>query len=260
MKSKKEKLVENVKKKKVTEALIEGDVRNKAGFLIIGLALLVLVCCGIYFAASDVSEPEKVSDSKKFKEEYEKLNCTGVEDCKYLEVSIDSDNPIQYSSYEEVFKLLEDGTGVIYFGFPECPWCRNLVPVLMDAIEEAGIEKVYYLNNVKDRDLVKYENDEFVTSKEGTDNYYKLLEEIKDVSSDYTVKVDDKEISSGKKRLYFPTVLSVKNGEIVGFHEATLDSQTDPSVPLTKEQKEELKDMLVTDMSHTISCSGDGKC
>ena len=45
---------------------------------------------------------------------------------------------------EEIFDIL-DGTGIIYFGFPECPWCRNAVPVLLDAAEEVGIEKIYYI-------------------------------------------------------------------------------------------------------------------
>lgn len=261
MKSKKEKLVENAKKKQITEAIVDADMHNKVGFLIIGLALLILVCCGIYFASQNNSNVDKETDGEKFALEYEKLNCEeNDEDCSYMDVTIDSDNPIKYSNYEEIFELLEDGTGVIYFGFPECPWCRNLVPILMEAADEVGIEKIYYLNNVEDRDKVEMEDDEFKTTKEGSDNYYKLLDEIKEFASDYTLTIDDEEVATGKKRLYFPTVLSIKDGEIVGFHEATLDSQENPFIGLTKEQKEELKGMLVEDILKTVVCSDDGKC
>ena len=45
------------------------------------------------------------------------------------------------------------------------------------------------------------------------------------------------------KRLYFPTVVFVKNGEIIGIHTSTVESQTDPSVSLTNSQYEELKNI-----------------
>ena len=46
-----------------------------------------------------------------------------------------------------------NSSGVIYFGFPECPWCRNAVSVLLDAASETGIDKIYYMNNRDDRDI-----------------------------------------------------------------------------------------------------------
>lgn len=258
MKDKKQKLVEAAKKNVVKDANLE-DRNNKIGFLIIGVTLLLLICIGIYWAAQNpkISSLEK-SDAIKFQEEYESLNCDGEEDCKYLTVEIDEENPIKYSSYEEIFEILENGTGVIYFGFKECPWCRNLVPNMMEAAKKAGIETIYYFDNHEDRNTITVDKDKKLEeTKEGTENYNKLLEKIDSVSSMYRLYDEDgKQIKTDEKRLYFPTVITVKDGEIVGFHEATLDSQTDPSVELTKEQQKELQDILEADMLKTIVCDG----
>ena len=52
---------------------------------------------------------------------------------------------LEYLTEKEAVKLLEKGTGIIYFGFSGCPWCRNLVPILTDLAEELE-EPVYYLD------------------------------------------------------------------------------------------------------------------
>ena len=66
-------------------------------------------------------------DAVTFKKEYEPLNnrVNPNNNKLYPEVSISNDNPVKYSSYDEIFEVLKSGTGVIYFGFPECPWARN---------------------------------------------------------------------------------------------------------------------------------------
>ena len=91
--------------------------------IIVALAVVVLMVIGVLF------NPK--ADNIKFKEEYERLNGKKSESGTYLKVKIDKDNPMIYANIEDVQKLLENGTGVVYFGFPECPWCRNMVPNLI---------------------------------------------------------------------------------------------------------------------------------
>ena len=58
---------------------------------------------------------------------------------------------------------------------------------------------------------------------------------------DYTITdKKDKTIKTGEKRLYAPTVIFVKNGEVVEFIERTVDSQKDPYVALNENQRNEL--------------------
>lgn len=250
----KKKIIEIAKNKKIEDANVDekNDLRNKIIIVVVGIILLVLICFGIKYV---LDNPSVELDGLKFKEEYEKLNGTKLNntDLEYLELSIDEESPIKYSSYEEIFDILDNGSGVIYFGFPECPWCRALTPVLLDAVKEVGIDKVYYLNNKADRDTLEFNDDkEIVVKKEGTEDYYKLVSKLGEFASFYEIDgVETKE-----KRLYFPTVLVVKDGEILAFHEATLDSQENPFKEMTKEQKKELKDILVEKLEKLIVCDG----
>lgn len=251
-----------VKKRKnevIKEAKIEGINRDDPKYettfkIILSVAVLLLVIIGGVFWYLDGNKNDtKDTDSVKFKTEYEEYNDQKNSLGKdYLQVSISDQNVIKYSTYDEVFEILEGKTGVIYFGFPTCPWCRNLVPVLLDAADEVGIDTIYYLNAVEERDK-KYldEDGEIVVEKEGTEEYYELVEKLDSVLGEYEGLND-----SSIKRLYFPTVVFVKDGKIVGSHIGTVDSQTDPSIALTDEQYEELKSLLAKNMTKLISCDG----
>ena len=100
--------------------------------------------------------------------------------------------------------------------------------------------KIFYLNNKSERDTIKLGEDGKVNmEKEGSADYYDILELLGEHASVYDGLNDDT-----IKRLYFPTVVFVKDGEIVGFHEGTVDSQEDASVYIDANQQKELKNIL----------------
>ncbi len=230
--------------------------KSKNGIIIVLVLIIIFCVVGIFFF-----KQSRNLDGKKFEEEYESLNgkTTGTKDKKYMSIDIDEDNPIVYKDLEGVLDILENGTGVIYFGFPECPWCRNLVPVLMDALEESEYKgNVYYCNALNDRDK-KHLDDHgnVVVDEKGSRAYYKLVETLNHYLSVYDGLEDDT-----IKRLYFPTVVFVKNGEVVDFHEDTVTSQEDPYVKLNDDQYEELLNILVSGIKKVqgILCTDDSKC
>ena len=200
---------------------------------------------------------EYTEDEIRFKEEYEALN--DKEDSrgrKYLEVSIDEDNGIVYASFDELYELLTKGTGVVYFGYPECPWCRTAVPMLIQAASNTGLEEIYYFNAKDIRDVKSLDEDgNIVTEKEGTDEYYKLLEVLGDHFWAYE-GLNDESI----KRLYFPTVVFILEGEVVGIHIDTIESQKDARVPLTEEQKSELVNIYTEHINKVLSDVCDERC
>ena len=246
-----------VKKKKneiIKEAKIDEVNSNetKLKIIITVLTLVVVAIGGICWYFNNDKETVSSNDNIKFVEEYEEYN--GKETPyggKYLEIEVPQDNKVKYSSYDEIYSILEDGTGVIYFGFPTCPWCRNLVPVLVDASNEAGIDTIYYFNNKEDRDVKELVDNEIVIKKNGTQNYYKLVDKLESVLGEYEGLND-----SSIKRLYYPTVIFVKDGKIVDSHIGTVDSQENPSIFLDKQQYEELKTTLVNKMTKLIVCEG----
>lgn len=185
-----------------------------------------------------------------FKNEYEQLNGQENENGKkYITVNIPKNNPIIYADYEKIFEIL-DSEGVIYFGFPKCPWCRNAVSVLLKAASDTGLGKIYYMNNVEDRDIKKLEKGKVITEKEGSKNYKKLLKKLGEKTSVYE-GLNDINI----KRLYFPTVIIVKNGQIVDYIVGTVETQKDPYKPLTKKEKKQLKEKYETAINKVLTCS-----
>ncbi len=213
---------------------------NKHKIIIFIIALILIICS--IFALN-------VKRVNKFKIEYESLNGKKNEEGKtYKSISIKKNNPIEYANYEKIFDVL-DNTGIIYFGFPECPWCRSAIPSLLDAAEETGLEKIYYMNNLNDRDIKVLKDGSIVTEKKGTNNYNKLLKKIGDMASTYE-GLNDETI----KRLYYPTVIAVKNGNILDIIVGTVDSQKDPYTPLTKKQALELKEKYTIAMNKILMC------
>lgn len=146
-------------------------------------------------------------DTKTFKEEYESLNNSGIE------VNINEED-IDILNFNEVKSLLTEGSGVVYFGFPSCPWCRNIVPILLDVLEDNNET----LNYVNVRNL-------------SSEDYNSL----KEMLIDYLT--NDKE---GVPTFYVPDVYFIKEGKIVGNHLGSVKTQSNPYVSLDINQKEEL--------------------
>ena len=70
----------------------------------------------------------KKSDSEKFSEEYD---------------TVDSTNLFVYRTSSEIINILKKGTGIVYLGFPSCPWCKAYVPYLNEVAKTNGLEKIY---------------------------------------------------------------------------------------------------------------------
>src|SRR5699024_10799290 len=132
--------------------------------------------------------------------------------------------------------MLQQGTGVLYFGFPECPWCRAAMPVMDEAGKNTDIGQIHYLNVSEIRDVRTLDADGNIVEEEpGTKGYSEILAELGDAAPEYE-GLDDPE----QRRIYVPLVVAVKNGEVVGSHVSTVDSQTDPFEPMTDAQRDEL--------------------
>lgn len=241
------------------------DKKDKKKYLIRGIILLLIGIIGLVFTIYNFSHKDnnpfenskELTDSVKFKKEYEDLNNKkNSKGNEYIKVEISKDNPIKYVTFEELMDVLNEGSGIIYFGFPECPWCRNALPVLLDAAKEENINEIYYFNAHDMRDEKSLDDSgQVITTKEGTDEYKKILEKLNDNLDIYEGLNDD-----SIKRLYFPNVFFILNGKVVGNHMSTLDSQKDPSVPLNDEQYKELKGIYVKNIKKVFNYQCNDGC
>ena len=175
----------------------------------------------------------------------------------YIEVHIPEDSLFVPINEEDALQLLESGTGVLIFEFPECPWCRNMMPVVNEADKEMALSKLYTFNIREERDQISLGDDgELVDVNEGTEFYRKVLELLGESASVYE-GLNDESI----RRIYAPTVFVIVDGEVVSSHVSTIDSQSDPMVPLTVALHQELLD-IYKGMFEVISpvCLPDDAC
>ena len=149
------------------------------------------------------------------------------------------DNVFVYKSETEIIDILENGSGIIYLGFPECPWCQSYVVYLNEVARDNGIENIYYLNIKEMR-------------ANNTENYQKIVALI-----DSLLSVDE----NGNKRIYVPQVVFVKKGEIIaGDNETSMISDGTPSEYWTSENIANLKQKLnnyiqSAELNYCVSCN-----
>lgn len=221
------------------------------------MSILVICSIGTMGIYELVNKKEEIkTDAVKFKEEYESFNEKIIEgtEKQYSSIELLEKNPFYYASYEEIDKVL-DGTGVIYFGYPECPWCRELVPLLAQASKKVGMGKIHYKNLKEERNILTFEDGTVIQEKVGSEGYTKLLQKLDSILPIYEGLEDDT-----LKRIYVPYVLFVRDGEIVDTHTGTWEEQTDPFTPLTEEEKTKLLSILVDKFMKVVDTSCDSAC
>ena len=179
----------------------------KKRLLIIGIFVLVIVMGVILFF---ILKNNNVKDNVRFAKEYG---------------SVSEENVFVYKNIDEIIRIMEHGTGVVYLGFPECPWCRAYVKYLNEVALDVGLDEIYYYNILEDR-------------TNNTDNYKKIVSILGD-NLQY-----DKE---GNYRIFVPNVSFHIDGEVIGNdYETSLDTHGLSSAIeyWTDEEVEELKERL----------------
>lgn len=165
-------------KKKILES------SKKNVYIIFGIIAVLILIISLSF----LFKKDKMSDAERFAKEYD----------------FTVNNVFVYRNLDEINKILENGTGVVYLGFPECPWCKDYVPYLNEVAINEHLDKIYYFNILNDR-------------KNNTSGYKKTVQLLNDY-----LKYDNE----GNKRIYVPAVIAVNNGKIVGFDdESSFDTK-----------------------------------
>ena len=210
------------------------------------------------------------NDAAKFKKEYESYNNKETKSGNtYQKLKISSNNPIVYASYDELIDVVKNKTGIIYLGFPNCPWCRTALPVLLKVAEKNKVNTIYYKNIYEDRDSYEIQEDKLVYSVDekgneikGVEGYFDLMKELDDYLTEYVISYDGTEYDTNEKRIYAPTIVFVKDGKILGVHIGTVEGQESGFDKLTDEQYDELYSIFeeyILDMQ-SDSCEVGNSC
>ena len=186
--------------------------------MIMVLATFMITGCG--------KSANTKSDNAKFMKEYESLNNTKApygDNEDYREISISEDNPFVYSSAKEIVNMIDNKeTFYVYFGSAHCPWCRSVIEQAIKTANKNNIKKIYYVNIWKGfheeilRDTYELDdNNEPKKAKDGTDEYYKLLDKLKPKTAlkeiDKTVEQKDLEDEIKRTEDFLSELKRLKN-------------------------------------------------
>lgn len=145
----------------------------------------------------------------------------------------DTDPPFVETTFQESIRMFtEKGSGILYYGRTNCPWCQRAVPVLDEVAKETGVT-IYYIDA---QQPLATAADGSVDAAKSQEVYQELLGYISPILE----KDED-----GKPAFQIPEVIGVKNGEIVGHHLSLVDSFSLDSedAQMNDEQVAELKDI-----------------
>lgn len=164
----------------------------------------------------------QTTDAQKFKKDYPAAS---------------DNNNFVFKSVEDTIKQLESGTGVIYFGFPECPWCQKYVEYLDQVTRQHNIKVTYY--NIRQ---IRTDN---------TPEYQKIVNLLKNHSLD-----TDK---NGQPRIFVPELVVVKDGKILSRDNSTALNSSDkdgtPTEWWNKERIASIKTKLTEMLKPLENCS-----
>ncbi len=159
-------------------------MNKKTLITIFMIVFVIIVIVASIFLIHLNHRNQENTDAQKFSEEY---------------TQVDKNNVYVYRTIDEIINILEKGTGIVYLGFPECQWCQRYTKYLNEVAQDMGLTKIYYYNIREDR-------------ANNSENYLKIVEILKNY-----LQFDEE----GNSRIYVPSVIALKKGEIVGFDDET---------------------------------------
>ena len=184
--------------------------------------IVILIGIIIFLLVNNNTGNEKSmeTDAEKFAKEY---------------TLVDKNNRFVYTEIDEIIKILKEGTGIVYLGFPECKWCQQYVVYLNEVAKDRNVSKIYYYNIRKDRE-------------DNTENYQTIVNLLQDYLP------EDEE---GNPRIYVPAVIFMSVGNILGFDDETAyDTKgfDNPSDYWTEDKVSDLKERLNSYLDKSNIC------
>ena len=189
--------------------------------------LLLILLILFMFTACSSKQDETVST------EDSGSSACGIETCEDEDKATYLIAQNQISVSEVVTKLENNESFILYMYFDACPWCKELGPIVSDYLKdnEELLNMTYALNvrpdGTKENDL-RYKDDEGNYNEPEFEAIYNFIYD----------QLDEDGI------VYVPTLVFVKDGELVYFHTGTVEGHDATKRTLTDDEKQEIIDEL----------------
>jgi hypothetical protein len=157
------------------------------------IIVVIIAICGALLIYNKFTEK-----AENIKIEYKNINS------EYT--LVEKDNVFKYKNIEDVIKIVQSGSGVIFLCSPESDLCQQYAESLDKASKEANLNEIVYCNIKSDR-------------SSNNVKYQKLVSLLNDYLS-----TDD----LNNKTIYMPEVLFIYNGKVINHDNThTIDEEND---------------------------------
>lgn len=167
----------------------------------------IMIYLFVYLGTKDYQL--NVTDNVRFSSEYK---------------DISKNNLFVYANENKVLEILNGKSGILFMGFPSNIWSHYYAEYLNEVSINNNLEEIYYYNFLKDRNL-------------NNKTYNGIVSKLKEY-----LTFDD----LGNIDLFAPTIVVVKNGEVLYFEDeiSNIKGETRPEDYFTEERKNLIKENL----------------
>lgn len=148
----------------------------------------------------------------------------------------DPDHIYETITYNEMLKLFESGTHVLYLGFPTCPWCIEYTYYFNLIGKELGVESIKYYNFQSIR-VTENLGGEIVLNGQ-----FQALVDLIDPAYLSSKTEGDKTLSW----IFAPTLYIISDGEVIAWQPGAFDGHVAAEEPLTGTQLKAFQTELET--------------
>lgn len=148
-------------------------------------SFIFIICIALFIIIGQTDFKKDIdTEAKKFHSLYDMVN---------------DNNLYVFADATDVLNIINGRSGIVLMGFPTNKWMNQYANILNNACMDLGIEKIHYYDFQKDRD-------------ESNGTYETIVNKLK-----VYVPTNDQ----GLQDLQAPTVIIVKNGDILGYFDDT---------------------------------------
>lgn len=193
--------------------------------VIVGLCLLSFTfsgCAKSSSTSSQTSEMRLTQSTKAFACAGDVSCSSQSENSDQLDEALASFTPMDFELAISFFE--QEKSGILYFGFYDCPWCQDIAPILSDVASEKG-EEVFYIQT-RDDDRNRLYTDE---QKE------RIIPYLGHYMS---------ENKEGILTLYVPLIVRVEEGKVTMAHQGTIEGHQAADREMSKDEREKVYQVI----------------
>lgn len=185
----------------------------------LGIVTLLLALCLVGCSSTTTKKPKDKDQDKNVCS----IECDTADMSEYATFK-ETDHAFLEITIAQSLQLIkdEDFTGILYFGYPTCPWCVEAVPIMNEVAKSYDLS-IYSINK---------KSEDSIANEQGFQEMTTILDEA------YGLDVDDK---TGEPRLYVPEVVIVNKGKITSHHMGTVDGHDATQRTMNEDEAKLLK-------------------